>query len=118
MPKPPSDVSWHADGHYITTKLDKYRFVVRAGECPTKGDSDAACYHPEISGNCLVNHFVSLYGLELNQGVAEPKATMEIAWARFGSHWNTDDMQVWIIPTTDEAFAAWFDAETEEHDGE
>ena len=112
MPSPPSEVEWHADGHSLTCKIDRNQFVVRPNPCPVKGDEDAACHVPGVG--CVVTHFVNLFGLELNQGVVEPAGELEIAWARFGHPFDPDNMQLWIIPTSDDAFAAWFASESEE----
>ena len=98
----PSDIAvWHNDGHVLFLELNRAEVVVQMVSCPGEGE----CQHPRHG--CLVQFFVTRFGLECNVGVCPPSAEMPIAWMFTGDTYDVDAAQVWIIPTIDEAFSAW-----------
>ena len=100
------DMIWHKDGHSINLKLEKSLLVIDAINCPHEGLEDQPCHLTK--DGCAVSWFVSMYGLECNVGVAQPKPELEVAWTYVGD--PTDGIasgQVWIIPVEDEFFHAW-----------
>lgn len=92
---------WHNDGHALHLMLNKSLLVVTGVDCPGAEE----CSHPQV--DCIVQHFVYTYGLECNVGVVEPHPKLDIAWTLSGDAHDIDACQVWIIPSNDEAFAAW-----------
>lgn len=94
-------IVWHNDGHIMLLELNRAEVRVLYMTCPEEGP----CQHPTLG--CVVRYFVQRFGLECNVGVAVPTGEMPIAWSMQGDLYDLDASQVWIIPTTDEAFAAW-----------
>lgn len=92
---------WHNDGHAMHLRLDKTELGIVQVDCPGTGE----CAHEQVG--CLVKFFLLRFGLECNVGIAEPAGVMPIAWTLVGDTYDIDTCQVWIIPTNDEAFAAW-----------
>lgn len=100
------EIKWHNDGHVVSLLLNKDKLEVVGTMCPNKGKSDSSCVHDDTS--CVIEYFLSVYGLDCNVGVVSPSAEMAIAWAFIGDrHKDLGSCQVWIIPTEDEAFSAW-----------
>lgn len=98
---------WHNDGHKISLVLDKAEVVIRSVICPHGTDSDAPCFGI-VPNQCVVEHFLSRYGFDCNVGVAPVAPEMEVAWTIVGEpRYDVELCQVWVIPTTDEFFAAW-----------
>lgn len=91
---------WHNDGHVIGLLIDRSQLVISSIDCPG-GD----CQHHRVG--CVVKYFVNTYGLECNVGIIEPQPEIQIAWTVSGDVYDIDSCQVWIIPSEDEAFAAW-----------
>jgi hypothetical protein len=101
-------VVWHNDGHVMLLELNRSDLNVLYLSCP----EHESCQHP-VHG-CVVRFFLNRFGLECNVGVAPPVGEMPIAWSFQGDFSDLDASQVWIIPTTDEAFAAWLVTQTTE----
>tara|TARA_B100000287_G_scaffold122653_1_gene114560 strand:- start:679 stop:1020 length:342 start_codon:yes stop_codon:yes gene_type:complete len=101
---------WNADGHRILLTVNKAIVDVSPSICPHGATEDAPCYHEGING-CIVNHFVNVYGLEINSGVVPASASIEIAWAMSGSRWDADLADVRIIPMEDPNFQEWLDSQ-------
>lgn len=92
---------WHNDGHWISLLIDRAQLIVSTVDCP--GGSE--CQHERIG--CIVKYFIETYGLECNVGIIEPQPQIQIAWTAAGDIRDIDACQIWIIPSEDEAFAAW-----------
>jgi hypothetical protein len=92
---------WHNDGHSITLELNRSNILVTEVICPKTEE----CTH-DVYG-CIVEWFVTRFGLECNVGVAPAQPKMEIAWMLAGDTYDLEAAQVWIIPTSDDAFSAW-----------
>lgn len=104
------ELVWHDDGHGIYLRIEKDKITVNPAPCPHSRSEESACYHRGVSG-CMVEYFVQMYGLEVNEGICPPSEEMEVAWAFHGDLYDIDASQVWIIPKADEDFAAWLVAE-------
>lgn len=102
---------WHNDGHEIKVTLEQQHVHVALSECPNNHKPNTACYHEDVNG-CVVDYFVELFGIECNVGTAPATNPLPIAWAYVGTSRNLEKTQVWIIPSNDDAFAAWFDDQT------
>jgi hypothetical protein len=94
---------WHDDGHEVWLELNRSELSVLGVKCPDHS-TDATC---RPRGTCVVDYFVTVYGLEVNVGTCEPAGTIPVAWSLIGDAYDLDTCQVWIIPTTDDVFAAW-----------
>jgi hypothetical protein len=94
-------ITWHNDGHVMLLELNRAEVRVLYLSCPEQGP----CQHPTLG--CVVRYFMQRFGLECNVGVAPPTPEMTIAWSLVGDFTDVDASQVWVIPTTDDAFAAW-----------
>lgn len=92
---------WHNDGHVMYLELNKAEVVVQTVVCPGEGE----CQHERLG--CVVQWFMNRFGLDCNVGVCPPSGEMPIAWMLVGDRYDMDACQVWVIPTEDEAFAAW-----------
>lgn len=92
---------WHNDGHVLHLMLNKSQLVIVDIDCPGSKE----CAHERVG--CIVEYFVYTYGLECNVGVVKPHPQLRIAWTVNGDTHDIDACQVWIIPSEDEAFAAW-----------
>jgi hypothetical protein len=98
-------IEWHNDGHSISILLNKSNFVIDSVNCP--GDKTSQCYS-DVLDDCFVRWFLFRYGFDCNVGVVPAQAVMEIAWTRVAeSLHDPEQWQVWIIPISDEIFAAW-----------
>lgn len=97
------EVVWHKDGHVLYLQLNRSELSVLMTLCP--GAEDRECRLGKF--DCIVEWFISRYGLDCNVGVSEVSSEMEVAWSVQGDTDDPDLCQVWIIPTQDEAFAAW-----------
>jgi len=98
---------WHRDGHSLYLQLNRSELTIQMIHCP--GHSDRKCKTGKF--DCIVDWFVSRYGLDCNVGVSEVSSDMEIAWTVQGDPEDSDLCQVWFIPTKDEAFSAWLEAQ-------
>jgi hypothetical protein len=96
---------WHDDGHQIHLELNKSEVLITSVSCPHTG----ACGHAEAS--CVVDHFVRLYGLDCNVGVAPIESDMKIAWTMIGPANSLEMCQLWIIPCADYVWHAWSESE-------
>ncbi len=92
---------WHNDGHSISLELNRSNLIVTEVKCPDVEE----CKHQ--SHGCMVRWFIDRYGLECNVGVTPAAAEITIALMFTGDMYDLESAQVWIIPTTDDAFAAW-----------
>lgn len=92
---------WHNDGHSISLELNRTMVIITEVHCPKSEE----CIHP-VHG-CMVEWFIQRFGLDCNVGVAPVSQTMDIAWMISGDTYDLEMAQVWIIPTTDDAFSAW-----------
>ena len=107
----PSEMIWHDDGNSVVLQINKSEVKILAVVCPHKDNDSAPCSHPDAK--CVVDWFVSRYGLDCNVGVCEPQPVLNVAWSYVGDlHREIDAGQVWIIPKNDEAFAAWLISQT------
>ena len=101
---PPGDVAvWHNDGHVLCLRLEHQQVNVAEVRCPDH--EGRACAHDDT--DCVVRHFVNRFGLECNVGVCDAAAEVEVAWHLAGDARDLDAAQVWVMPVTDDAFAAW-----------
>lgn len=98
---------WHRDGHFLYLTIEKDRLNVAFALCPFGKSKDSPCWHRQAP--CVVEHYVNLYGLDCNVGVAPAKANLEIAWALLGDDTDLDLAQLWWIPVDDEAFASFLE---------
>lgn len=101
------EVRWHDDGHRLALELNRSELVVTTVVCPKDGVPDAPCQHPRWG--CVVDYFVSRFGLECHVGVCVPSDEIRVAWALVGDQVDLDAAQVWVISTSDDIFAAWAD---------
>lgn len=92
---------WHNDGHRISLELNRSNILVTETHCPGGSECGHATY------GCMVSWFLTRYGLECNVGVAPASHEIEIAWMLSGDSYDLESAQIWVIPTSDEAFAAW-----------
>ena len=99
-----STMTWHEDGHSFCVTIDKSFAMPSMFHCPNRLDETAACMH---EGDCIVEHFVNVYGFECNVGVTEVTGPVEVAWTIVGDISDPDNCQVWTIPVQDEFFSAW-----------
>lgn len=97
------EVVWHKDGHVIHLQINRSDIIVSSVHCPNGEDRECKL------GNftCIVTWFLETYGLECNVGICSPAPELEIAWSAVGDYNDPEMCQVWVIPTEDEAFAAW-----------
>lgn len=98
-----AEMMWHDDGHEIWLELNRSELSVLGVRCPDHS-SDAPC---RPRGTCVVEYFVGVYGLEVNVGTCEPAGTIQVAWSLTGDAYDLDTCQCWVIPVTDDVFAAW-----------
>lgn len=104
-------MTWHDDGHRLVLQLNRSELKILSTVCPNRDNESAACRHPD--SQCVVDWFISRYGLDCNVGVCQPTPELNIAWAFIGdTHREIEAGQVWIIPKNDEAFAAWLISQT------
>ena len=107
----PSEMIWHDDGHAVFLQINKSEIKILTVTCPHEEKESAPCSHPDAK--CVVDWFVSRYGLDCNVGVCEPQPVLNVAWSYVGDlHREIDAGQVLIIPKNDEAFAAWLISQT------
>jgi hypothetical protein len=100
--------TWHMDGHSIYMQLRKSELVIQVISCP--GHETRECATGGF--DCIVEWFLTRFGLDCNVGVSEVASTMEIAWSIQGDPTDPDLCQVWVIPVADEAFASWLATQT------
>jgi hypothetical protein len=104
-------IQWHNDGHFINLILSKSNLLIDSVECPADDTKDSPCRHESIDG-CAVRWFISRYGFDCNVGVVPVESRMQIAWTLVAeSLYDPELWQVWIIPTADEVFSAWVEAQ-------
>lgn len=97
---------WHNDGHYLVLQINKSVLEITKVHCPWSDVTDGPCRHNDA--DCVVQWFLTTYGMECNVGVAKPAETLPVAWTFLGeAHKDLATCQVWIIPVDDEAFSAW-----------
>jgi hypothetical protein len=92
---------WHNDGHSISLELNRANLIITDVKC-SDGEE---CKHQ--THGCMVRWFIERYGLECNVGVTPAAPEIDIAWMSAGDMYDLESAQVWIIPVTDDAFAAW-----------
>lgn len=101
-----NEIVWHDDQHKIILQLNRSELKILSVICPNKDKDDSPCRHPDAP--CVVEWFLLRYGFECNVGVCQPMPELTVAWGFVGEkHREIESGQVWIIPTNDEAFAAW-----------
>ena len=98
-----TEMIWHNDGHVVHLRLERSEVVVSQVDCPSKESS--SCYLP--SGECAVQYFVDLYGLDCNAGACDAAESIQICWTIAGNTRDIDSCQLWFMPVTDETFQAW-----------
>lgn len=102
-----SEMFWYNDGHKIQLTLDKASVLISSIICPHDNEPEAAC-QGIVKDSCVVSYFLSRYGFDCNVGIAPVQNEMEIAWTIVGQpEYDYELCQVWVIPTSDEFFAAW-----------
>lgn len=94
---------WHDDGHIIVLQLNRAELAVQTVICPA--GQDGPCRHHSVG--CMVDWFVSRFGLECHVGIAPPEQEMRIAWSLSGSQYDLDAAQVWVMSVRDDFFSAW-----------
>ena len=92
---------WHNDGHVMCLRLEHQNIIITEVICP-EVDS---CTHEDTE--CMVRYFLNRFGLECNVGSCDAATQVEIAWHFSGDKRDLESGQVWVIPTSDDAFAAW-----------
>ena len=92
---------WHNDGHSISLELNRANLIITDVKC-SDGEE---CKHQ--THGCMVRWFIERYGLDCNVGVTPAAPEIDIAWMFAGDMYDLESAQVWIIPVTDDAFAAW-----------
>ncbi len=97
-----SEIEWHNDGHVLGLRLNKDSLEVSVIKCP--GGDDRKCGQGDF---CVVDYFVTRWGLEPNIGVCSPAGELEICWTIMGDVDDPDMAQVWYVPIDDEVFHAW-----------
>jgi hypothetical protein len=101
------EMTWHNDGHSLEFIIDKSNLVISAVNCPAEAGK---CRNRH--GACVFKLFIDIYGLECNVGVVSAEPLLEFAWAFIGDFDNPlEASQLWIIPTKDEIFSAWAEAQ-------
>jgi hypothetical protein len=101
----PDALRWHDDEHRLWLQLVRSDLVIATTLCPHNGDPEAPCRSRQAA--CIVQHFIERFGLDCNVGVCAPAEYLDIAWAVVGDKDDLDLAQVWVIPTSDDVFAAW-----------
>lgn len=97
------EMVWHKDGHVIHLQINRNDLVISLIHCP--GHEDRECKVGKFE--CIVSHFLETYGLDCNVGTCDCAPSLELAWSAVGDFDDPELCQVWVIPTNDEAFAAW-----------
>jgi hypothetical protein len=100
------EISWHNDGHKLVLKLNKDQLEILEILCP-HDTPEAICHTPN---GCVVQNFITQYGLECNIGISDPAAELEICWALQGDNTDIELSQLWFVPVDDEIFHAWKNA--------
>ncbi len=98
---------WHNDGHRVIILIDQADVTISLEYCPNGGREGTECYHPESKG-CLVKHFIDLYGLEINKGIAPAALFKEISWT-FLEGQDLYSSEAHIMPNEDESFRSWIE---------
>ena len=99
------ELMWHNDGHEITLRIVKSELLILETKCPHNQDAESPCYDP--SYGCVVDWFISRYGLECNAGSCAPEEKIKICWTIQGDRRDIEACQVWFMPVTDDVFSAW-----------
>ena len=81
---------WHNDGHKIYLRIERSEVVIVRTESPNKEES--ACRLP--SGECAVQYFVDLYGLDCNAGSCDAAQSLQICWTLGGNTYDLDACQL------------------------
>jgi hypothetical protein len=102
---------WNNDGHVINLRINKSELEIVGIECPHEGQSDKACQDSVYE--CLVKHFVGLYGMECNAGNCNATSSMQISWTLIGDTRVVDECQLWFMPNDDEVFSSWLKMNTD-----
>lgn len=103
------EMIWHKDGHVIYLQISRNELVISQVRCP--GQEDRECKVGKF--DCIVRHFLEIYGLDCNVGTCDCASELELAWSAVGDFDDPELCQVWVIPTDDEAFAAWLVTQAE-----
>jgi hypothetical protein len=103
------EMVWYNDGHLVYLTINRSEVVISHIHCP--GGEERACQKGRFE--CIVKYFLETYGLECNVGTCECAPSLELAWAAIGDFDDAEQCQVWVIPTSDEAFAAWLITQTD-----
>ena len=106
------EMVWHRDGHGIHLTIDRSNVVISSVDCPLH--DDRACRVGKF--DCIVTYFLENYGLDCNVGSCDCAEYLELAWTAIGDFSDSEQCQVWVIPTNDEAFAAWLVTQSEPQD--
>lgn len=104
-----TDMLWHNDDHEISLRINKSELEIVDIRCP-HGES-GACWEDGVG--CLVEWYLTRYGMECNAGVCTAAETIKLCWSLVGDRRNLDAAQIWFMPVSDETFAAWLSGKTQ-----
>lgn len=100
---PNQDMLWHNDDHEVMLRISKAELEIIEIKCPHNTSSD--CW--DENHGCLVEWYLSRYGMECNAGTCPASESIKLCWTIVGDRKNLEAAQLWFMPTTDETFAAW-----------
>lgn len=99
---------WHDDGHTMHLEIRGPELVIWKVTCPHEGKGpESPCYSHRVDGHCVVNYFINVYGLDVNQGSTSAASEIQFAWTLVGDQNDLDASQIWIIPVEDPTYSAW-----------
>jgi hypothetical protein len=101
---------WHNDHHVLSLRINRADLEIMDIVCPASEPS-ADCLNSH--GECLVQWFISRYGMDCNGGVCMASQNMEICWTIIGEKENPESSQLWFMPLSDEVFQAWLTSNSE-----
>jgi len=108
-PKQEIEQIWHNDHHRLSLRINRSELEILEIICPATEPS-ADCINSE--GECVVEWFISRYGMDCNGGICMAEHDMEICWTLIGDRNNPEAGQLWFMPLKDEVFQAWLISNT------
>jgi len=103
-----SEMLWHNDGHKLFLQINKSELEIVDVYCPNTGGGD--CRHERYG--CIVEFFVTRFGLDCNVGVCPAKESLTICWSLVGDKYDVEAAQLWFVPLEDDMFHAWLITKT------
>ena len=100
---------WHNDNHLLRLRINKADLEIYEIFCPSLDDS-AECKNSH--GDCVVQWFISRFGMDCNGGVCAAEEDLQICWTLIGDKDNLESSQLWFMPFKDEVFQAWLISNT------